>query len=153
MWEEIQYAHTTSETKLNGLFTGRQLVEMASGIPARVAAIDDKVGNLVPGMLADFFLIQDKPDAPASDFYDAILVKPITSIELVVINGVPIYGDPKLLHTLNLATEPIDICGQEKALNTAALPAGPFTQVEARLSQKLKAMGSELGPLDSCPKP
>ena len=151
MWEEIQYAWDISGQKLDGLFTSRQLVEMASSIPARIAHIDDKIGTLAPGMYADFFLVHDAPDGPASDFYDIIQVKSITSIDLVVIDGIPIYGDPKMLKSLNIATEPLELCGTEKALNSAALPNGPFAQVEARLREKMKAVGSELGPLDSCP--
>jgi len=153
MWEEIQYAWDVSGQKLGGLFTSHQLVEMASGIPARVAHIDDKIGALAPGMYADLFLVHDTPDGPASDFYDAILVKSITSIDLVVINGVPVYGDPAMLKSLHLPTEPLQVCGTEKVLNSAALPNGPFAQVETRLRTKMKAMGAELGPLDSCPTP
>jgi cytosine/adenosine deaminase-related metal-dependent hydrolase len=154
MWEEIQYAHTVSETSLNGLFTPRQLVEMASSIPARVAFIDNKVGTLAPGMLADFFLVQTHgTNTQISYPNDAIIADPITAIDLVVIDGTPVYGDPAMLKSLNVATEPLELCGKEKALNSAALPNGPFAQVEARLRDKMKAIGSELGPLDSCPTP
>jgi hypothetical protein len=153
MWEEIQYAWNVSSQDLDGLFSSRQLIEMASSVPARVASIDDKVGTLAPGMYADFFLVHDTPDGPASDFYDSILVKPIADIDLVVIDGIPVYGAPAMLKSLNIATEPLKLCGQEKALNSAALPNGPFAQVEARLSAKMKALGAELGPLDSCPQP
>lgn len=153
MWEEIQYARDISGHQLDGLFSSRQLIEMASSIPARVARIDDKVGILAPGMYADLFLVHDTPDGPASDFYDAVLVKPVADIDLVVIGGTPVYGDPAMLKSLNIATEPFKLCGTEKALNSAALPNGPFAQVEARLREKMKAIGSELGPLDSCPKP
>lgn len=153
MWEEIQYAWDVSGHKLDGLFTSRQLVEMASSIPARVAKIDDKVGTIAPGMYADLFMVHDTPDGPASDFYDIFLVKPITSIDLVMIDGTPVYGDPAMLKSLNIATEPLKLCGTEKALNAAALPNGSFAEVEARLRAKMKAVGSELGPLDSCPNP
>ena len=151
MWEEIQYAHDISALRLYDLFTDRQLAEMASSIPARVARIDDKVGTIAPGMYADFFLVHDTPDGPASDFYDALLVMQITSIDLVVIDGIPVYGNPAMLKSLNIPTEPLHLCGTEKALNSNALPNGPFAAVEARLSTKLKALGTTLGPLDSCP--
>jgi cytosine/adenosine deaminase-related metal-dependent hydrolase len=151
MWEEIQYAHNVSNRDLSSLFTSHELVEMASDIPARVAHIDDKVGAIAPGLLADFFLV--KPTYLDTLPYDTIVRQPITSIDLVVIDGKPIYGDPKMLHALDIATEPLKLCGTEKALNSTALPNGPFAQVQARLSTKLKALGTELGPLDSCPTP
>jgi 5-methylthioadenosine/S-adenosylhomocysteine deaminase len=153
MWEEIQYAFNVSNTSLSSLFTGRQLVEMASSIPARVAHIDDKVGVIAPGLYADLFLVKPSPSVSATNPYNAILKGNITSsVDLVVIDGVPIYGDAAMLKSLNIATEPLHLCGIDKALNSAALPNGPFAQVEARLSVKLKALGTELGPLDSCPK-
>jgi 5-methylthioadenosine/S-adenosylhomocysteine deaminase len=152
MWEEIQYAQRVSEEHLNNLFTARQLVEMASSVPARVAAIGDKVGTLAPGMLADFFLVHEEDSASElKDPAGAVVRQGIASVDLVVIGGVPTYGDPTALKSLGLATEPLTVCGTEKALNSAALPHGPFAEVTARLRIKMKALGSELGPLDSCP--
>jgi hypothetical protein len=46
--------------------------------------------------------------------------------------------------------EPLSVCGGARALNSDALPNGPFAQVTARLSQKIKALGSELAPLVEC---
>ena len=149
MWEEVQYAERVNEEKLNELFSNRQLVEMASSVPARVARIDDKVGVLAPGMLADFFLV--KAGTPAStNPYDAIMHEKITAMDLVVIDGIPVYGDPGMLGKLHLKTEPLEICGAEKALNSAALPNGSFAAVEGRLQAGLRALGTDLGPLDSC---
>jgi cytosine/adenosine deaminase-related metal-dependent hydrolase len=151
MLEEIQYAASVNTRQLEGLFSARQLVEMASSVPARVAWIDDKVGTIAKGRYADFFLVKPLPgtDSP----YETILKGNIaSSIDLVVIDGVPVYGDPAMMKSLKIATEPLEICGTEKGLNSAALPNGPFAEVEARLSRKMKAIGSELGPLDSCPK-
>jgi cytosine/adenosine deaminase-related metal-dependent hydrolase len=154
MWEEIQYAQRVNKEHLNNLFTGRQLMEMASSVPARVAYINDKVGTLAPGMLADFFLVHPvEGTTELNDPASAVLAQGIQSVDLVVIAGIPTYGDPTMLKSLNLATEPLNICGTQKALNAAALPNGSFAEVEARLTIKMKAIGSELGPLDSCPKP
>ncbi len=152
MWEEIQYAHQVSTRDLAALFSNRQLVEMASAIPARVARIDDKVGSLAPGMLADLFLVQ-ADDTASKNPYDTVISKSINAIDLVMIDGIPTYGDPVMLKSLHLPTEPLMICGTEKALNSTALPGGSFAAVEERLRDRLKAMGSELGPLDSCPTP
>lgn len=148
MWEEIQYAERVSREQLNGLFSGRQLVEMASSVPARVARIDDKVGTIAPGMLADLFLV--KTPSTTANPYDAIGSNRISAIDLVMIGGTAVYGDALLLHTLGIATEPLQVCGTQKALNSAALPVGAFAQVEERLRARLQKVGSELGPLDSC---
>jgi 5-methylthioadenosine/S-adenosylhomocysteine deaminase len=149
MWEEIQYAAQVNETKLEELFSNRQLVEMASAVPARVARIDDKVGVIAPGMLADFFLVHTGK-VESTNPYDAVVHEPVTAISLVVIGGVPVYGDAGMLEKLKISAEPLELCGMKKALNSAALPNGSFAAVEERLRAKLKALGTDLGPLDSC---
>lgn len=150
MFDEIRYAGDVSREKLDGLFSNRQLVEMASSIPARVARIDDKVGTLAPGMLADFFLVHVGEPGVPSDPYDAIIAENVGNIDLVVIGGVPAYGDPGMLKTLGAKIEPLTVCGAKRALNADALPDGPFALVEARLKEKMKAVGSELAPLAEC---
>ena len=149
MWEEIQYAAGVNEQKLDELFSSRQLVEMASGVPARVARIDDKVGVVAAGMLADFFLVH-RGKVESTNPYDAIVHEPVTAISLVVIGGVPVYGDAAMLERLKVQAEPLELCGAKKALNAAALPNGSFAAVEARLRTKLQALGTDLAPLDSC---
>ncbi len=149
MLDEIKYAATVSRDKLDGLFSDRQLVEMASGVPAQVARIADKVGTLEPGMLADFFLVHPKAGASANP-YMALVNGNITNIEMVVIGGVPVYGAPEMLRTLDVKTEPLEVCGAQRALNLDALPDGPFDQAQARLRTRMKAVGSELAPLAEC---
>jgi 5-methylthioadenosine/S-adenosylhomocysteine deaminase len=150
MFDEIKYASGVSRDKLSGLFSSRQLVEMASSVPARVAHINDKVGTLSPGMLADFFLVHPGNATVTNNPYDAIVAGRVTDIDLVVIDGIPTYGQPDMLQKLNVKTETLSICGSTRALNSDALPNGPFAQVTARLSEKIKALGSELAPLTEC---
>jgi cytosine/adenosine deaminase-related metal-dependent hydrolase len=150
MLDEIKYARDVSRDKLDGLFSSRQLVEMASSIPARIASIDDKVGALAPGMLADVFLFRPNSLTDVANPYGALVDGSVTNIDLVVIGGVPIYGDPALLGKLGVKTEPITICDASRALNADALPAGSFAQVEAKLTVKMNAVGSSLAPLAEC---
>jgi hypothetical protein len=101
-------------------------------------------------MLADFFLVHVGEASVPSDPYDAIVAENLGNVDLVVIDGVPIYGDPDALHKLGVKTESLTICGKERALNASALPASPFAQVQARLDSKMKAIGSTLAPLAEC---
>lgn len=149
MFDEIKYAATVSRDKLDGLFSNRQLMEMASSVPARIAHIDDKVGTLAPGMLADFFLVH-RDAAAGRSVYDAIVAGNITSIDLVVIDGIPVYGQPGMLQRLNVKSETLNVCGATRALNSDALPNGAFAAVAARLGDKIKALGSQLAPLAEC---
>jgi cytosine/adenosine deaminase-related metal-dependent hydrolase len=150
MLDEIKYAHDVSRNKLHGLFSSRQLVEMASSIPARIAYIDDKVGTLAPGMLADFFLVRPTNTSATGNPYDVLVAGDVTDVDLVVIGGIPTFGDPELLGNLNVKTEPVTVCGAARALNVNALPAGSFAEVEARLTAEMKAAGSRLAPLAEC---
>lgn len=150
LFDEIRYAARVSHDKLDGLFSDRQLVEMGSSVPARIARIDDKVGTLAPGMLADLFLLHTNGASPPADPYAAIAHGKITDISLVMIGGTPVYGDADLLHSIHIKTEPLSICGAPRALNADALPDGPFAEVEARLGRKMAAVGSALAPLAEC---
>ena len=147
--DEVKYAANVSRDKLDGLFSNRELVEMASSVPAHIAHIDDKVGTLSPGMLADFFLVHHDAGA-AHNIYDEIVASAITAIDLVVIDGTPVYGKPDLLQKLNMRTETLSVCGTTRALNSDALPNGPFASVAARLGDKIKTLGSQLAPLADC---
>lgn len=148
MLDEIRYASGVSRTQLNSLFSNRQLAEMASSVPARIAAIDDKVGALAPGMLADLFLVHAPADT--TNPYDALVQAHVEGIDLVMINGVAVYGDAAMLHTLGAHTEPLTVCGAARALNTGALPAGSFAAVEARLQARMRAQGMALAPVAEC---
>jgi 5-methylthioadenosine/S-adenosylhomocysteine deaminase len=148
--DEIRYASKVNREKLDGLFSSRQLIEMASSIPARVAHIDDKVGTLLPGMLADFILVRPLNSGSHENIYDQIVAAQVTDIDLVVIDGIPAYGRTDLLKKLAINTEPISVCNQMRALNSDALPHGRFSEVTARLSGKMKAAGSQLAPLAEC---
>ena len=150
MFDEIKYAAGVSREKLGGLFSSRQLIEMASSVPARVARIDDKVGTLAAGMLADFFLVHTGNSSSTANPYDAIVAGHITDIDLMVIDGIPTYGRPELLKKFDVKTEPLTVCNAERALNSDALPNGSFAQVTARLTAKMKGAGSELAPLAEC---
>lgn len=150
MLDEIKYASAVSRERLSGLFSDRQLVEMASSIPARIASIDGKVGSLEPGMMADFFLLRRPDHADTTNPYKLLIGENVTDIDLVVIGGIPVYGLAGDLHKLDLRTESLTICNQPRALNSDALPSGSFAQVQARLSSKMQALGTSLAPLAEC---
>ncbi|MHB1020957.1 MAG: amidohydrolase family protein [Acidobacteriaceae bacterium] len=148
MLDEIKYASHVSQSKLDGLFSNRELDEMASSVPARIARIGNKVGTLAPGMYADFFLLKGNPANP----YNALANASVTDMEMVFVNGVPLYGTPAMMQQLGVKTEALDVCGARRALNSAALPSGSFAAVSQRLSTKMKAAGTELAPLAECVK-
>src|SRR6185503_4703750 len=126
MLGEIQYAAKLNKTTLGGFFSNQQLFEMATSIPARIARIDDKVGSIQPGLFADMFLLHGDPTQP----FDALVQSKPQDISLVVVNGVPIYGDATLMSKFNVTTEPVPFCGETKNLNLGVLPNGKLLGVQ-----------------------
>ena len=146
MLAEIQYAAKLNQTTLGGFFSSQQLFEMATSIPARIAHIDDKVGTIQPGLFADIFLLHGDATQP----FDSLVQSKPQDISLVVVNGVPIYGDATLMSRFNVTTEPVPFCGETKNLNLDVLPNGRLSEVQQRLGQKMKDFKLKLANVDPC---
>jgi len=146
MLGEIQYAAKLNQTTLGGFFSNQQLFEMATSIPARIAHIDDKVGAIQPGLFADIFLLHGDPTQP----FDALVQSKPQDVSLVVVNGVPIYGDATLMSKFNVNAEAVSFCGETKNLNLGVLPNGKLSDVQHRLGQKMQAYNLKLANVDPC---
>jgi cytosine/adenosine deaminase-related metal-dependent hydrolase len=146
MLAEIQYAAKYNKTSLGGFFSNQQLFEMATSIPARIARIDDKVGAIQQGLFADLFLLRGDATQP----FDSLVQSKPQDISLVVVNGVPIYGDATLMSKFNVTTEPVAFCGETKNLNLRVLPNGKLADVQRRLGQKMETFKLKLAKVDPC---
>ncbi len=146
MLGEIQYAAKLNKTTLGGFFSNQQLFEMATSIPARIAHIDDKVGTIQPGLFADIFLLRGDPTQP----FDSLVQSKPQDVSLVVVNGVPIYGDATLMSKFNVTTEPVPFCGETKNLNLNVMPNGKLSDVQQRLGQKMEVYKLKLAKVDPC---
>ena len=146
MLAEIQYAAKLNKTNLGGFFSNQQLFEMATSIPARIARIDDKVGTIQPGLFADLFLMHGDSTQP----FDSLVQSKPQDVSLVLVNGVPIYGDATLMSKFNVTTEPVPFCGETKNLNLGVMPNGKLSDVQQRLRQKMKVYSLKLASVDPC---
>jgi 5-methylthioadenosine/S-adenosylhomocysteine deaminase len=128
------------------------LVAMATSIPARLARIDDKVGSLTPGRLADFVVINTKIDPHGPRPLAAVANANPANIALVVVGGQPIYGDPELLAQTPLPAgaklEALTVCGAQKALylgqSDAAARHESLADITRLLNAALASAGSHL---------
>jgi 5-methylthioadenosine/S-adenosylhomocysteine deaminase len=145
---ELSYASQLSREKLAGLFSDRELFEMSTAIPARIAGIDDKVGSLKEGLYADLFVLAGDASQP----YEALAHAKPEDVQLVLVGGVPIFGSEKLLEPLKLKTEPVDVCGKQMYLNSGSLVAGSLAEVTGRLTADLKGYKLNLASLAECRK-
>ena len=146
MLGEIQYAAKLNKTSLGGFFSNQQLFEMATSIPARIARIDDKVGTIQQGLYADLFLLHGDATQP----FDSLVQSKPQDVSLVVVNGVPIYGDATLMSKFNVTTEAVPFCGETKNLNLNVLPNGKLSAVQQRLEKKMEVYKLKLAKVDPC---
>jgi cytosine/adenosine deaminase-related metal-dependent hydrolase len=144
--DELAFASSLMRARMDAKRTisNRQLFEMATRIPAEIARVDREIGSLAPGLRADLFLLKSaNPDA-----YNALVQTGASGIALVLVDGVPAYGDASYLGALNVArTETLSVCGVAKAINADSLSTGSLAEVARRLGAVLSASGSALAPL------
>ncbi|HEY9522092.1 MAG TPA: amidohydrolase family protein, partial [Thermopolyspora sp.] len=93
MLDELKTAVAWNRGHLGGLLTPRQLVDMATSVPALVAGIDDEVGSVRVGLRADLVVLR----GDASDPYGSVLRASAREVQLAMIGGVPLYGDGALM--------------------------------------------------------
>ncbi len=146
MLAEIGYAKSVIDRQFKGLISARQLFEMATAVPARIARIDDKVGSLKPGLAADLFLLRGDVSNP----FDALAAAKPQDVTLTMIDGVPLFGIPDHLSALGVAPlETVNLCGQDRGINGRAITDG-FADITARLTGALRAETLTLAGLAEC---
>lgn len=153
MLEELKYAATWNAAQIPPVFEDAELVKMATVIPAQLAGVDKQIGSLTKGLYADLLLIKRSESNP----YTALLHTSPGDVRLVIIGGVPIYGDPDLMKQLlpGKALESIMVCGKPKALYIEAQEGIPetkktFKQISEELDSKLAIWGTYLAQLAPC---
>jgi hypothetical protein len=131
-------------------FSAQQIVSMATNIPAKLSRLDNQIGALEPGKAADIVVVQGDASKP----FDSIVQATPADILLVVVGGVPLYGDQQLLRALNPAAklEAIGVCGTTKMISLEGSGAAPlkesFQDLQNRLDTALRRAGSKLAELE-----
>jgi len=102
---ELKVAWLYSQQALNGLFSARDVIAMATSEAARILKWDSVVGTLAAGKLADLIVI----DGTTGDAYDTLIRAKETDIQLVMINGVARFGVTKAMQALSPGSEPVRV--------------------------------------------
>ncbi|HEY4244708.1 MAG TPA: amidohydrolase family protein [Kofleriaceae bacterium] len=116
MLDELRFAQMWDATHWQRL-SSQDLVTMATVNGAKVLALDDQLGSLAPNMLADITVFAGDRAHP----YDAIIAAHPSDVRLVMVGGVPLYGDA-VLGAAGPAVpgcEALDVCGNAKFLCVA----------------------------------
>jgi cytosine/adenosine deaminase-related metal-dependent hydrolase len=118
---ELKVAWLYSQQILNGLFSAREVVAMATREPARILKWNDALGTLEAGKCADILVIAGEDGDP----YDRLIHAKETAITLVMINGVARYGLPALMKTLAVTGETVRVGGEARRLSLEQATADP----------------------------
>lgn len=111
MLEEIKYAAAWNSRQNPRIFSDIDLVKMATVYPAQLAGLSDKIGTLDQNKYADLLLLKRRLGDP----YAALTHATPSDVRLVVIDGLPIYGDRDLMEKLvpQGSFEPVQVCGSK----------------------------------------
>ena len=158
MLTEIAWADRWQRDPKNAVktpFSSKELVEMATVIPARLARIDDRAGTLAPGYAADLIVMRRPAGAPGVTVYDALVRQSPADLLLVIVGGTPVFGEPALMRRLiadAARLETIDVCGQPRLVNARAgtYAAVPWSDSSSRLAAALAPYNLTLATFADC---
>jgi len=137
MLDELRVARQVSDTRWPGLLSSRRLFEMATIDAARALGVEAYVGSLEVGKRADLVLLSGDPSQP----YDAVIAATPKNMELVMVDGRALYGEPVLKATgpATPGCEDVTMCGAGKFLCVAeASTLNKLNQTYAEILQALK---------------
>jgi hypothetical protein len=114
---ELRCAHHASAVQFDGLLSDATLLDMCTRTAAKVAQVDDQIGALAVGKLADFSLYW-APEATSTPVTYMVNNATVADVALVVVDGRVLYGDSHLMNAFypSSATRPLSVCCTSKRL-------------------------------------
>jgi cytosine/adenosine deaminase-related metal-dependent hydrolase len=134
--DELRFADQVDNTVWGDKISPKLLVQMVTTHAAKALGLDAVLGSLEAGKKADVMVIGGDACAP----YDALLAATPADVRLVLVGGVPLYGDA-VLKPLGPATpgcEDLDVC-----------TAGKFICVATASSTATDKLGQTLATIQS----
>jgi cytosine/adenosine deaminase-related metal-dependent hydrolase len=162
---ELQYAATWVAAQLPApapppapppqpILTDHQLFDMATLSAASLVHLDHHLGAIEKNAAADLLVLRRQAGQPPANPWWSLDHASPEDVELVIIGGEPVYGDPAPMRQLagSAPLEPLTICGAEKRISFASelQPQPSFSETETRLQTALREWGRNLAPLAEC---
>ncbi|MFI5290613.1 MAG: amidohydrolase family protein, partial [Polyangia bacterium] len=162
--DELRFANSWDDSHFGDQLSPPALLQMVTTNAAKVVALSDRLGRIQAGYLADLAVFAGDGKRP----YDAVLAASPSTVELVMVGGVVLYGD-QLFQPAGPADpgcEPLDMCGQPKFLCAATRDGTnkldqSFADLKAALEQAMRDADAQtpadgwsfapLPPLYKCP--
>jgi cytosine/adenosine deaminase-related metal-dependent hydrolase len=115
--DELRFARDFSDKNWNGRLGAKDLVTMATSNGAKIVALDDQIGQIKEGYVADLAVYAGDASQP----YDAIVAATPKDVRMVMVGGVVLYGDEDFerLAPTDPGCEKLDVCGASKFLCAA----------------------------------
>ncbi len=137
---ELKIAHEYDLARWGHVLSDVQLVEMVTLNPAVALGIDDKIGRIKAGYYADLAVFHKRDPDPYKNLVEATE----RDVRLVIVGGVPYYGDRPLMQELKGDDwEPITVFGSDKAIDVTdpsfALGRETLGEIQGQLSKALLA--------------
>jgi cysteine-rich repeat protein len=108
---ELACADSYNTNHLGGFFSDRELWRMVTDWAAQAAAVDDVMGKLAEGMVADVAIF----DAKKRSNYRAVLAAEAPDVVMVMRGGAVLYGDDAIVTGLGgTSCDALDVCGTQK---------------------------------------
>jgi 5-methylthioadenosine/S-adenosylhomocysteine deaminase len=148
MLDELRFADAWDNARWGDKISTKQLVLMATKNGAAALALGNTLGSIAPNLKADLFVIGGDVSLP----YDAIVAARPKDVRLVMVGGVPLFGDDQLgaAAPANPGCESIELCGRQKFLCVAeASTANKLNQTYAQIKA---ALDTALLDLDTLPE-
>ncbi|MDH5326025.1 MAG: S41 family peptidase [Gammaproteobacteria bacterium] len=140
---ELKVAWLASEQQ-GSVFSPQELVAMVTSNPAHIVQWHQHLGSIEPGLRADIIAVNGQCGGSGSDEDYLRLIKAReTSITLVVIDGVPRLGQPRLMDVFGPGSDSITIGRSKRMLNLKQDDADPLvgalslSQATQRLQQAM----------------
>jgi 5-methylthioadenosine/S-adenosylhomocysteine deaminase len=155
---ELNYAAAWNDAQKPHPFSDRELVAMATSVPAELVGASGRVGALEAGHDADLLILRPELDGGKRDAWWVLTHATAAQVMLVAVEGEPVYGDAELLEKLSPShpAERLEVCGSSKALLFTGLH-GHVDQADetwakstAMLESALRHHGRNLAPLAEC---
>ncbi len=111
MLRELACADELNQTYYDGYFTDEDLWLMATYSAAQAMAMDDAIGRLAPGLVADIAIF----NGAVNTRHRAVLEAQAEDVVLVLRGGKPLYGDATVVDGATADTcDVVDVCGVSK---------------------------------------
>lgn len=142
--DELKVAARWNREHLAGRLGDRDLVDMVTSVPARMAGVDNQVGAIRPGLRADILVVRgDENNALA-----AVIQADPADVQIVLIQGVPLFGERRFMEHFWSRSDLEEIAFPDGPKALASPAAGIIVSgVATRLAAALQAQGASLAPL------